>query len=78
MAPRVLGLLLVAAGLSAAIEAWARMPLGSPSAPGPGMLPFALGLTLAALAGAALLQRTPAPAAIARRRVALVAALRVL
>ena len=79
MAPaRVLGLLLVAAGLYASIEAWARMPLGTPSAPGPGMLPLALGLTVAALAGAALLQRPPAPAAIARRRVALAAALLVL
>jgi hypothetical protein len=79
MAPaRALALLLVAAGLYAAIEASVRMPLGTAGAPGPGMLPLALGLTLAALAGAALLQRPRAPAAIARRRVVLVGALLVL
>src|ERR687891_44445 len=76
---RALALLLVAAGLYAALDAWWRMPLGAPSAPGPGMLPLALGLILAALPGAALVQRAPRlDEAIARRRVALVGALLVL
>jgi putative tricarboxylic transport membrane protein len=76
---RALPLLLVATGLATAFDAWWRMPLGAPSAPGPGLLPLALGLVLAALAGAALVQDAPAPdESIARRRVALVGAFLVL
>jgi len=78
-AARALGLLLVAVGLYSAVEAWARMPLGLPSAPGPGMLPFALGVTLAALAGATVFQRaSEASEAIDRRRTLVVGALLVL
>jgi putative tricarboxylic transport membrane protein len=80
MAPaRALALLLVAVGLAAALDALWRMPLGAPSAPGPGLLPLALGLVLAALGGAALGQRVPASAgSIAGGRVALVGVLLVL
>lgn len=80
MAPaRALSLLLVAAGLYAAGEAWWRMPLGTPGAPGPGMLPFLLGVAVAALAGATLVERARAPAeVIDRRRAAFVGALLVL
>ena len=67
-AARALGLVLVAVGLYAAGEAWARMPLGLPSAPGPGMLPLVLGLTLAALAAATIVQRAPAAAETMDRR----------
>lgn len=78
-AARALGLLLVAVGLYAAAEAWVRMPLGVPSAPGPGALPLVLGLTLAVLAGATVIGRAPAAAgSIAGRRTGLVSALLVL
>lgn len=78
-AARALGLLLVAVGLYAAVEAWTRMPLGTPSAPGPGALPLVLGLTLAALAGATVVAAPPASAGpLAARRTGLVSALLVL
>jgi hypothetical protein len=75
---RALALLLVAAGLYAAGDAWGRMPLGTPSMPGPGMLPLALGLVVAVLAGATLLQAPGEAGGIARRRAVQVATLLVL
>ncbi|MGH7388335.1 MAG: tripartite tricarboxylate transporter TctB family protein [Candidatus Rokuibacteriota bacterium] len=78
--PRALALLLVAAGLYADADAGWRMPLGTPGTPGPGMLPLALGVAVALLAGATLLQRAPPEAAepMAGRRPTEVAALLVL
>ncbi len=79
MPARALALLLVAVGLYAAGDAWWHMPLGTPGMPGPGMLPLALGLLVAFLAAASLLQRAPAPAVgFVRRRATAVAALLVL
>jgi hypothetical protein len=63
-ARRALGTVLAGAGLLAAVGAWRSIPLGTPSQPGPGSLPFVLGLAVAVLAASSAIapgvERPPA------------------
>jgi putative tricarboxylic transport membrane protein len=59
---RGLALLLAAAGIAAALEAWRTMPMGTADDPGPGVLPLVLGLAVGGLGVATALARGWPPA----------------
>lgn len=66
---RGFALLIAAGGALAALEAWRSMPLGTAGEPGPGLMPFVLGLVLAALGLAAAAGREwPRPVPLAPGR----------
>lgn len=70
-ARRALGVLLAGVGLCAAVIAWRSIPLGSASQPGPGLVPFVLGLAVAVLAACSVVAPDAEPASSIDRRKAL-------